>query len=489
MSAPSSQSDPTGALSKHAPVSGAEIEASCRLPLLLMFVSAAVWLVIGSVFALIASVKFHQPAFLADWSWLTYGRVRPAYYNSLVYGFCIQAGLGVGIWILTHLGGDRLTGRWMITVGAKLWNLGLTIGIIGILAGDSTGYPLLEIPAYSALFLFVGYATISAFALLTFRRRRNTELFISHWFLVAALFWFPWIYSTGYLLIAVFPVRGVAQAAIAWWYSANVETLWLGLVGLAAAFYLVPKLKQRELKSDYLALLTFWTLLLFGGWTGIPRSAPLPAWMSALSASAAIVLLIAILTVGLNLYGTMESLWPEKGSTDVFRFICVGITGFILAELLTLLGLLPGVSAVTDLTWYTVAREHMILYGFFAMLMFGGIYYILPRLTGVEFSSARLIRVHFVLAFVGIALIVLPLTVGGILEGVSLGRPNIGFLQISKASLLWLRISTLGDFSLFIGHLIFLVNLVGVVRRFSHTRFMAAYSTMTQDVTPAEAGV
>src|SRR5262249_3166632 len=128
------------------------------------------------------------------------------------------------------------------------------------------------------------------------------------------------------------------------------------------------------------------------------------------------------------------------------------------------------------------------LYGFFTMLMFGGIYYILPRLTGVEFKSVGLIRFHLWLASVGIMLIVLPLTVGGILEGVSLGRPGIGFLQISKASLLWLRISTLGDLALFVGHIIFLINVVGVVRRFCQTRLVTAYSTMTQDVTAAEAG-
>src|SRR5512137_2793687 len=80
------------------PVAPAEIDASCRLPLVVLFLSAAVWLVIGSAFALIASIKFHAPGFLADSAWLTYGRVRPAGTSSLLYGFCVQAGLGVGLW-------------------------------------------------------------------------------------------------------------------------------------------------------------------------------------------------------------------------------------------------------------------------------------------------------------------------------------------------------------------------------------------------------
>src|SRR6266851_2366006 len=76
-------------------------DASCRLPLLVMFVSAAIWLVIGSVFALISSLKFHSPNILGTCIWLTYGRVRPAYTNCVLYGFCLQAGLGVGLWLIT----------------------------------------------------------------------------------------------------------------------------------------------------------------------------------------------------------------------------------------------------------------------------------------------------------------------------------------------------------------------------------------------------
>src|SRR2546423_12917180 len=85
-----------------------EIDASCRLPLLVLFASAAVWLVVGSVFALIASLKFHSPNILADCSWLTYGRVRPIANNCLLYGFCLQAGFGVGLWLLARLGSATL---------------------------------------------------------------------------------------------------------------------------------------------------------------------------------------------------------------------------------------------------------------------------------------------------------------------------------------------------------------------------------------------
>src|SRR6266566_1848675 len=135
----------------------AGLDASCRIPLLLIFVSAAKWLVIGSILGLIASIKFHSPNFLADCPWLTYGRVRPATVNIMLYGFCLQAGLGIALWMFARLGRARLAQGAMITLGAVLWNLGVLVGVLGILAGDSTGFENLEMPRYAALLVFLGY--------------------------------------------------------------------------------------------------------------------------------------------------------------------------------------------------------------------------------------------------------------------------------------------------------------------------------------------
>src|SRR4051794_22997561 len=90
------------------PVPGVEIDASCRLPVMLLFVSAAVWLLLASVFGILASLTFHKAAIMGDSPWISYGRMHPAALDALVYGFAIQAGLGVGLWVLSHLAGTRL---------------------------------------------------------------------------------------------------------------------------------------------------------------------------------------------------------------------------------------------------------------------------------------------------------------------------------------------------------------------------------------------
>jgi cytochrome c oxidase cbb3-type subunit 1 len=259
-------------------ISTAEIDVSCRAPLFTLFVSAAVWVVIASVFGLIASLKFHSPNFLSGCAWLTYGRVHPVATNALLYGFAMQAGLGVALWIIARTSQTRVVQPWLIAFGGKLWNLGLTIGLIGILAGDSTGFENLEMPRYAVVFLFLGYFVIAFFSLVTLHSRKERALGPSQWFLLAALFWFPWIYFTSnYLLLANTPVRGVTQAILAWWYSGNLNLVWFGLVGLAVIFHFTQQFMNKELHSRPLAGLTFWTIILFGSWSGIPRSAPVPA--------------------------------------------------------------------------------------------------------------------------------------------------------------------------------------------------------------------
>jgi cytochrome c oxidase cbb3-type subunit 1 len=468
-------------------VPAALIDASCRLPLVVLFLSAAVWLVIASAFGLIASIKFHAPGFLADSAWLTYGRVRPAGVNLMLYGFCIQAGLGVALWILARLGRTTLVAPWLVVIGALCWNLGVAIGILGILTGGSTGFENLEMPAYAAALVFLGYLMMVVWGLLTFHQRRERQLYVTQWFLFAALFWFPWIYSTANLLLLRFRVRGMAQAVIAWWYSGNLLVVWLGLVGLAAVFYFVPKLTSRDLHSRYLALLAFWMLILFGSWGGIPASAPLPAWMPASSAVATVLGVITIITVALNVHCTLEGKCSKLMGHPSLRFMGFGLVAFIVAGLASTVTALPEVSRVTQFTWFTPARELLNSYGFFAMIMFGAVYYIIPHLIAKEFPFPKLVHAHFWTAATGVLLFVVPLAVGGIVQGLRLQHADIAFTDIAKGTLPFLRVSTIGDLLMALGHLMFLANLAGLVLQFYRARAVSAWMEATAEIQPAEA--
>jgi hypothetical protein len=50
---------------------------------------------VSGILGLIVSIKLHSGNFLAGLEWLTYGRIRPAQLDALVYGFAAQAAFGV----------------------------------------------------------------------------------------------------------------------------------------------------------------------------------------------------------------------------------------------------------------------------------------------------------------------------------------------------------------------------------------------------------
>jgi len=468
-------------------ISIAEIDVSCRVPLFQMFVGGAFWLVVASVFALLASLKFHMPGFLADCPAFTYGRVHPVATNALIYGFGVQAGLGVALWIIARLGVTKVAQPWLIALGAKIWNLGVLVGLIGILAGDNTGFENLEIPRYGVVFLFLGYLLMAIFILATLHNRRERMLAPTQWFLLAALFWFPWIYFTAnYLLLSHAPVRGIVQSVIAWWYSGNLNLVWFGLMGLAVIFHFIQQLMNRPLYSRHLAAFTFWTIIIFASWSGVPSSAPVPAWIPSLSTVATVLTVITALSVMINIRKTCGQGCAQTENPAPGKFIAFGTMAFVLAWLLNVLGAVPGVNSVTNLTWYGVGVWQLNVFGFFAMTMIGAIYYIVPLVTGIQWPSVTSPKRHYWLAVLGIILIVAPLVIGGFVEGFNLRNVKMSDLDVAKNAANFVRVTALGEFLILLGNLMLLGNLIGLSVRYYKLHFVPAYKGALAEVKPAE---
>jgi cytochrome c oxidase cbb3-type subunit 1 len=406
----------------------------------------------------------------------------------MLYGFAVQAGLGVALWIIARSARTTVSQPWMIAVGGKLWNLGVTIGVLGIFAGDSTGFENLEMPRYAVVFLFLGYLLIGFWSVLTLHKREERTLQPSQWFLLAALFWFPWIYFTANsLLLSHAPVRGMTQPVIAWWFSANLNYVWLALVGLAVAFYFIQELMNRALHSRHIAAFTFWTIVLFASWSGVPRSAPVPSWIPALSTVASVLMAMTVLSVMLNIYKTCGRGCSQTENPPPGKFIAFGTMAFVAAWLMNVIGAIPEISAITNLTWYTVAQSQLNVFGFFAMMMFGAIYYIVPRVTGIEWPCAKSVRRHFFLAALGIVLVVAPLAIGGIIEGVNWHNVKMSNVDVAKGTLHFLRISTLGELLIAVGNLMLLGNMIGLSVRYFRAHFLPAYRQATTELKPAGA--
>src|SRR3954466_6570532 len=131
------------------------VESSCRLPLLVLFISALSWLLLATLFGLIGSLKFHMPHFLADSPSLTYGRVVAAQTDCALYGFALQAGIAFVTWLFVRMGRTPVASPIMMTIAASFYNFAVTIGIVGVLSGDSTGFQGFEMPQYAAWTMWI----------------------------------------------------------------------------------------------------------------------------------------------------------------------------------------------------------------------------------------------------------------------------------------------------------------------------------------------
>jgi len=200
----------------------AYIDASTRVPVLLFYTSAIAWLIVGTILAMTVSFGLHWPDLFGGISFLTWGRLRPAHMNMMVYGWASMAGMGTAVWLMARLCRTTLRFPLLLAAGGAFWNLGVLIGVGAILLGDSTGFQWLEFPRYVAVILFVAYTLMASWAVLMFRHRRGDQIYITQWFLLGAFLWFPWLYAAGQLMLFVVPVQGVLQSAITWWYANNL---------------------------------------------------------------------------------------------------------------------------------------------------------------------------------------------------------------------------------------------------------------------------
>lgn len=444
------------------------VEASLRGPFLLFFVSAVVWLLAASVLGVIAALGLGSSVgILRDCAWFTPGRIATAQQDLFVYGWGFNAFFALNLWLLAQLGRFEFRNGWLAQLGGVAWNLALTYGVARVFAGDMTGYRLLDFPREVGPVLAVAFLLAGFWPIVAFARRPSGHTFASQWFVVGASFVFPLVYLLAQLLVLWQPASGVVQALAHSWFVANLLQLWFGASALAAIYYFLPKVLERTLTGYYLAPVAFWTFFLFAGWTGPAAlvGSPVPLWLQSTGVVAAAMMIIPVIIVAINVHGTLCSQggWARAWNDTTLRFVSFGAVAFTLAGVLGGVFAFRSMSALVRFTSFAAGLEQLLVYGCASMVVFGASYFILPRLTGALWPSAKLVHVHFWATALGFLAAIVAWLVGGWQTGQLLANPSVAYADVLRAESSWFFVLVLSAVLLLVGHVAFALNAFGMI--------------------------
>ena len=175
--------------------------------------------------------------------------------------------------------------------------------------------------------------------------------------------------------------------------------------------------------------------------------------------AASLMMVVPVVVTAINHHLTMVGSFGALRSSPTLRFVVFGAVNYTLVSFTGSAMAIRSVNEITHFTHFTVGHAHQGMYAFFTMVMFGAVYYILPRILLKEWPSAALIRTHFWAAAIGVTLYWVDLEIGGWIQGMEMNNANIAFLDVVRHTIPWLFVRSVAGIVMTIGHLAFAVNI------------------------------
>jgi cytochrome c oxidase cbb3-type subunit 1 len=152
---------------------------------------------------------------------------------------------------------------------------------------------------------------------------------------------------------------------------------------------------------------------------------------------------------------TMQGYFPLLRYSPTLRFTVFGAISYTIFSVLGVLLSLRSVDRYLSFTQASIAYTHLGLYAFVTMIIFGSMYYIVPRLVGREWRYASLIKLHFWASVYGVGLMALMLLAAAIVQGVELNDATLVFNESTQSILPYLRGRSLAGLLMTAAHFIF----------------------------------
>jgi cytochrome c oxidase cbb3-type subunit I/II len=391
----------------------------------LFLLATLVWGLVGMLVGIVIALQLANPVFNFGLPWISFGRLRPLHTNAVIFAFAgnaiftgvyysIQRLLKARMWndLLSRL---HFWGWQAVIVSAALT---LPLGIT-----QSKEYAELEWPIDIAIALVWVIFSVNVFG--TIVRRRERHLYVAIWFYIATLVAIAVLHIFNNLVMVAGPFKsysiyaGVQDAFMQWWYGHNAVAFFLTTPFLGMMYYFLPKAADRPIFSYRLSILHFWTLVFIYIWAGPHHLhyTALPAWASTLGMLFSVMLWMPSWGGMVNGLLTLRGAWHKVTEDPVLKFFVVAVTFYGMSTFEGPLLSIKSVNALSHYTDWTIAHVHGGALGWVGFMVFGMVYWLLPRLFQTELWSKRLAEVHFWIATVGILLYIVAIYAAGLTQG------------------------------------------------------------------------
>jgi cbb3-type cytochrome c oxidase subunit I len=378
-------------------------------------VSSVLWFAVGLLLALLLAVKLVFPRTLAQFPWMSYGRLAGAETAVMTWGVLFMGFTGSMFAIVPRLCGVKL---WSERIGAQtvaLLDQVVLAGVVLLLIGRTQGITGLELPWPIDLLILNCVLMVAQNVFATVARRTEKQLSVPLWYFIASIptllvtYAFgnlaaPWYFGVNQQIVAGFAVAGTAAA--------------LTMMGVGTAYFVLAKASGRPIYSARLAQMGFWSFVFAAPFIGQiwAIAGPGQDYLETVAITFAVWLTIPSLCVAANFMGTLRDSWDRASSDPAIRFVVAGTAFLVLGTIQQGVGSIRSFQSVVGHTTWDIATGTAITggLGFFLIAL---VYYQFPKMIGRELYSAAWATRQFWAQTIGIATVVLSTSIAGLIQG------------------------------------------------------------------------
>ena len=382
------------------------------------------WGVIATLVGLVVALLLVMPE-LAISKFVSFGRLRPLLTNLAIFGFAGNA-IFAGVYYSTQrLCKTRLYSDILGILHFWGWQLVNVAAVVTLPLGITQAKPYAELEW--PIDIAIGVVWMGCFGVnffMTLKQRRERNLYVSLWFYIASIVGFAILHVVGNLVVPLslfksVPVyAGVQDALLQAWYSHGVITYFLTMPFMGLMYYFLPKAADRPVFSYKLCIVHFWSFVFIGIWAGPYQLnyTSVATWVSSLGLVFSLMLLMPSWAGVVNGLSTLRGAWNRVGSEPVLKFFVAGLVFYGIAVFERSLLSTKTFSAASQYTDWPDASIQLGALGWIGFMVFGMLYWLLPKVFQTKLSSPSFASFHFWIATAGVLLYIVSAHVAGITQ-------------------------------------------------------------------------